>query len=213
MGRTLERRRAPLETPYGAGDIMTDQERKTYFDIWSKAVDTQMHFNEMCVRSRQFGLAFVSAALGVAVVLLSQQKGFAFTLTVSGFTIIVHVASLIGFASAMAMYAVKKLDLGVYHQMLRGAVNFGEDFEENYMKKLFDLEKGMTQAISHFSRHTDANVSIKEGRATYTGESKTTAKDKIEEFYKLTICFLIGAGLLLLLFPNFNPSAYTTTLQ
>ena len=44
--------------------------------IWEKAVDTQMHFNEMSVKSRQLGLTFVAAALGVAIVLLGQNKDF-----------------------------------------------------------------------------------------------------------------------------------------
>jgi L-ribulose-5-phosphate 3-epimerase UlaE len=34
--------------------------------IWEKAVDTQMHFNEMSVKSRQLGFTFIAAALGIA---------------------------------------------------------------------------------------------------------------------------------------------------
>jgi hypothetical protein len=37
-------------------------------EIWEKTLDTQMHFNEMSVRSRQLGLSFVVASLGVVVV-------------------------------------------------------------------------------------------------------------------------------------------------
>jgi hypothetical protein len=33
----------------------TDQQ-EIYVSIWAKVVDTQMHFNEMSVKSRQFGL-------------------------------------------------------------------------------------------------------------------------------------------------------------
>jgi hypothetical protein len=56
--------------------------------------------------------------------------------------------------------------------MLRGAVAFGEDFEENYMKEIFDLHKGMTQAISHFSRHQDAKVTTKGKKYDYSGSDK-----------------------------------------
>ena len=45
-----------------------------YITIWTKAVDTQMHFNEMSVKSRQLGLTFVAAALGLAIVLLSRHE-------------------------------------------------------------------------------------------------------------------------------------------
>lgn len=189
---------------------MTDgDERKIYFDIWSKAVDTQMHFNEMSVKSRQFGLAFVAAALGVAVVLLSQGKDFAISHTFGSIAVSVHVASLVAFASAFAMVAVRKLDLGVYHKMLRGAVTFGEDFEENYMKKMFNLEKGMTQAISHFSRYTDASATSKDGRYAYTGSNRVTAEDKLKQFYRWTITVLVLSGVLLLLFTS-NVSVLST---
>ena len=51
----------------------TDKEMAIYVQIWSKVVDTQMHFNEMCVKSRQLGLTFVAAALGIGLVLLSVR--------------------------------------------------------------------------------------------------------------------------------------------
>jgi hypothetical protein len=37
-------------------------QQKVYLAIWEKAVDTQMHFNEVSVKVRQFGLTFVAAA-------------------------------------------------------------------------------------------------------------------------------------------------------
>jgi hypothetical protein len=144
------------------------EQQEIYVAIWAKAVDTQMHFNEMAVKARQFGLAFVAAALGLGIVLLIRREEF--TLRVSflgGFDL--HMTVLIAFASAAALYAVRILDLNVYHKMLRGAVTFGEDFEQNYMKEIFALEKGMTQAVSHFSRHEDASVTMTDGKYTYCG--------------------------------------------
>jgi hypothetical protein len=44
--------------------------------IWEKTVETQMHFNEMSVKSRQLGFTFVAAALGVAAFLLSRGEDF-----------------------------------------------------------------------------------------------------------------------------------------
>lgn len=120
----------------------TDEEKQLYFSIWAKAVETQMHFNEMSVKSRQFGLAFVAAALGLAIVLFSRGEEFAFAVPIcGGFDL--HATVLIILASAFALYAVRILDINVYHKMLRGAVTFGEDFERTYMKDIFDLEKGI----------------------------------------------------------------------
>jgi hypothetical protein len=38
------------------------EDKQLYVSIWAKAVDTQMHLNEMSVKARQFGLAFVEAS-------------------------------------------------------------------------------------------------------------------------------------------------------
>jgi hypothetical protein len=43
-------------------DMSLDPEQHDrYISIWSKVIDTQMHFNEMAVKSRQLGLTFVAA--------------------------------------------------------------------------------------------------------------------------------------------------------
>ena len=176
-----------------------------YVAIWQKAVDTQMHFNEMSVKSRQLGLAFVAAALGVGIVLLSRGSDFAITQELWFLKFEVHVSVVIVLAAAFALAAVRILDLNVYHKMLRGAVTFGEDFEENYMKQIFLLEKGMTQAISHFSRFHDAGVTVKGTRYAYEGVIKESAEVKIRQFYRRSIqVLLISAVVLLLLTGHFE---------
>ena len=90
------------------------------------------------------------------------------------------------------------LDCDVYHKMLRGAVAFGEDFEQNYMKEIFSLQKGMTQAISHFSRHADANVKVQEnGKYFYCGNDAKNALSKIRRFYVVSIGALVVIAILL----------------
>ena len=180
----------------------TDKEMETYVQIWSKVVDTQMHFNEMCVKSRQFGLAFVTATLGLGVVLLSREGDFSLTLALIGFQITIHVSVFIVVAAAFALVAVQMLDLNVYHKMLRGAVTFGEDFEENYMKQIFDLDKGMTQAISHFSRHQDAAAKITAGKYEYTGKDRQNAEVRIRKFYKVAFRSLLGVAVALFIMTN-----------
>jgi hypothetical protein len=147
-----------------AGTAPADAVDSAYLEnivtVWAKAVDTQMHFNEMSVKSRQLGLTFVAAALGVAIFLFSRSgpdTRLMFDIVVAKHRLTVHVAELIILAAAAAVYAVKLLDLGVYHKMLRGAVAFGEDLEEAHLRRALHLNKGMTQAISHFSRYADPN--------------------------------------------------------
>lgn len=176
-----------------------------YIAIWAKAVETQMHFNEMSVKSRQLGLTFVAAALGVAVVLLSRNEDFLLSIDIYIISIKLHIAVLLILGACLALQAVRQLDLNVYHKMLRGAVAFGEDFEENYLKGIFNLEKGMTQAISHFSRYEDAStVKCDSGKFKYVGSIKSTAFDKIQNFYRRTTYFLLLAAIIFFVITNFN---------
>ena len=115
------------KTPDGS-DELQKAKIDAYIAIWTKAVDTQMHFNEMSAKSRQLGLTFVAAALGVSIVLLGRREDFALSIPFTDFGL--HISVLIFLATALAVYAVSILDLNVYHRMLRGAVTFGEDFEE-----------------------------------------------------------------------------------
>lgn len=185
------------------------EDRQQYIEIWSKAVETQMHFNEMQAKSRQLGLTFVTAALGVAIVLLSNGDDFAFQFTLGTKVYQLHVAVLLVLGACIALEAVKQLDLNVYHRMLRGAVAFGEDFENNYLKEVFDLQKGMTQSISHFSRCDNASVEVgDDGKNIYHGKKGLTAHSKIERFYNNTRMFLLIAAIILLIFTNLEPIIY-----
>ena len=103
---------------------LSEEQQEIYVSIWAKTIETQMHFNEMSVKSRQFGLAFVAAALGLGILLLSRGQEFAITISLfGGFKL--HATVLVILSGAFALYAVSLLDLNVYHKMLRGAVAFG----------------------------------------------------------------------------------------
>lgn len=142
---------------------------------------------------------FVAAALGVSAVLLSREEDFSYTLEIAGWIFSVHVSVLLVLVAMLGVYAVRTLDLGVYHKMLRGAVTFGEDLEENYIKgNFFELEMGMTQAISHFSRHSDASKTKSEtGKFQYSGGNEKSALDKIGMFYNVVLIFLFLSAVIL----------------
>lgn len=200
-------------------DDAIDKRNKLLIEIWKQAVDTQKHFNDMCVKSRQLGLTFLAASLGAALYLFIRAPGgtgegasasaaatsnYAFAMNICGHSIILHVSLAIIFASLAAVYAVKKLDLGVYHQMLRGAVYFGEDIEENHIKPLLGLRMGMTQAISHFSRNSDASVERQEdGRFEYFGSDEKHAGKKLEGFYGAIMVFLVLLAAAIFVATNF----------
>jgi len=205
--------------PTASDDDAIDKRNKLLIEIWKQAVDTQKHFNDMCVKSRQLGLTFVAASLGAALYLFIRAPGgtseganasaattsnYAFAMNIFGHSIILHVSLTIILAAFAAVYAVKKLDLGVYHQMLRGAVYFGEDIEEKHIKPLLGLRMGMTQAISHFSRNSDAAVKRQEdGRFEYFGNDKKHAGQKLEGFYRAIMGFLVLLGVAIFVATNF----------
>ena len=86
--------------------------------------------------------------------------------------------------------------------MLRGAVAFGEDLEEVHLRKMLGLNKGMTQAISHFSRNSDAKTSISEGKTVYQGTNQKNAGQKINRFYWVVILSLVACASLMFLIGN-----------
>ena len=156
----------------------------------------------MSGKSRQLGLTFVAGALGVGVVLLGRGEDFTLRFNIMEYNINLHITVVLFLVAIIALYAVRGLDVNVYHKMLRGAVTFGEDFEQNYMKKIFDLDKGMTQSISHFSRYSDAAATMDEnGRQRYSGKKRKSAENKIKAFYRNTATFLFFGAVILLAYP------------
>ena len=169
-------------------------------EIWEKAIDTQMHFNELSVKSRQLGLSFVVAALGLAIVLLTRQQDFLIEIPFGVYVLRTHVAGIIILVAAAALYAVKLLDLGVYHKMLRGAVTFGQEIENGSLRdEVMQTPLGMTEFVSLFSRHDDVRKKVTENETIYQGYGDTTAEKKINRFYHLTIGTLITIAVILII--------------
>lgn len=81
---------------------MEKDEREDYVAIWSKVVDTRMHFNDMCVKTSQFGLAFVAGALGVAIALI-REKQYAVPMKIGDHSLELHVTVFILLAGALVM--------------------------------------------------------------------------------------------------------------
>src|ERR1700757_4010384 len=63
----------PKAAPVG-GDDSVDNSNKLLVEIWKQSVETQKHFNDMCVKSRQLGLTFVAASLGAALYLFIRSN-------------------------------------------------------------------------------------------------------------------------------------------
>lgn len=174
--------------PAGPNQTPQSQTVELQLEIWKKAVDTQMHFNEMCVKSRQLGMTFVVAAIGLAVVLLSQGISFSIPFGLGEYEFQIHVSSVIVLVAAGGVFAVSRLDLGVYHRMLRGAVTFGMEFEDQVIRpKLMKTQLGMTEFITLFSRHHE----VREENGSWVGMDKEDAEKKLRKFYRFVIIVLL----------------------
>lgn len=163
--------------------------------IWERAVATQMHFNDMSARARQLGLTFVVATLGLVVVILGKEEPLVVKAAIGDYLYSTNVAGVLILISALGVLAVWRLDVGVYHHMLRGAVYFGEDIEKSYLSgDEIGYPEGMTALISRFSRFKDAER-LQSGE--YTGTKKRTASSKISWFYGIIFTTLIFLSLAL----------------
>ena len=161
--------------------------------VWERCIETQMHFAELSIKSRQIGMTVVGATLALAVVLYRADYQF----SVSVGSLEIPIASVLCWTAALVLYAIKLLDVGVYHQMLRGAVAFNEDFEQRNLLTLFGTEKGLTQAISFFSRHPGAH--LKEGKYFESrAQQVQKAGVRISTFYWIMITALAVAGIALI---------------
>jgi hypothetical protein len=168
-----------------------DRERKLLV-VWERAIQTQMHFAELSIKTRQVGMTVVGATLGLAIVL--HRAGFGFILSLGSYEF--PISSILCWTAAMVLFAIGLLDVGVYHRMLRGAVAFNEQFEQNNLLDLFRTEKGLTQAISFFSRNPNAALE-QNSFVLRGGRHPHYAGNRIIVFYFLMIVALVGAGIAL----------------
>src|SRR6266403_710720 len=111
----------PSKASIAADDDMVDKRNKLLIEIWKQAVETQKHFNDMCVKSRQLGLTFVAASLGAAFYLFIRSTPVgedgaashtisAYSFSIFGHLVVLHVSLAIIGAAAAAVSAVRHLD-------------------------------------------------------------------------------------------------------
>ncbi|KAA5804673.1 hypothetical protein F1654_01320 [Alkalicaulis satelles] len=160
-------------------------------EAWKQVIQTQMHFNDLSVRSRQLGLTFVVATLGLSVVIVLQFPDAGLN-SMGRFW---HVSGFLTAACILAIMAVRTLDLGVYHRMLRGSVAFQQAADAKGLSQdLFGMPDGMTKYISAYSRSEGASF---DDAGKVSMGSVRTAANKVSLFYWSTKGFLLAVTLLI----------------
>src|SRR3954447_810658 len=104
----------------GSKDAPLNDREDKLLRVWERAIQTQMHFAELSIKTRQIGMTVVGATLGLAIVLARSDASF--NITFYGYSL--PITSVLCWISALVLSAIWILDVTVYHQMLRGAVAF-----------------------------------------------------------------------------------------
>lgn len=133
-------------------------------EIWKKIVDTQIHFNDLQLRIRNMAITALGVVLGVVGVVSRD-----------GLTFAVGIPLLI---LALGMWgAFWFMDDIWYHRLLRGAVNAGQEAENEIMKEAGI--GGLTNAIGAASPIVVCGKSLH-------------SKDKMRLFYLVGAIFISG---------------------
>jgi hypothetical protein len=132
--------------------------------VWEKTVDVQMHFNELQMKIRNFGILLVSAIVGVAGIALKEHTSIG--LKMFGYYWSGNLTSVLFLVAAACWLCFYFMDLFWYHPLLIGAVRHGATIEKALMKRMPSITLGDTiskesaMKIGEVELHSDDKSSI-----------------------------------------------------
>jgi FMN phosphatase YigB (HAD superfamily) len=125
--------------------IETDNGRvKNALETWKKCIDVQQHFNDLCLRIRNFAITVVGAL--IAAVAFTYQYGL--ETEVSGYKFAAGLGFVVAAIFAWGGFAF--MDRFWYHLLLRGAVAHASKLEDQFSRLIPGI--GLTNEISDASR-------------------------------------------------------------
>jgi hypothetical protein len=163
--------------------------RKEVLDAWKYIVGVQMHFNQMVMQVRNFGITLVVASIGAAGFAIKEGV----TTTVQGHRI--SVSSLLVLGGLVGWIAFYLLDRWYYHMLLVGAVAKATEIERAVRSTMPYIDVG--EAITHYSRV----------RFRQLGGAELRARDKLDAFYHLIAVLLAATVYLTANLPSTLPHA------
>jgi len=97
-------------------------------EVWKQSIDVQKHFNEICMRIRNFYISFVTGLFALIGVLITNiDKPF---FRIGNYD--VHITLPVFVAIVIATYLFYFIDLHWYHRLLKGAVINALELEKKY---------------------------------------------------------------------------------
>ena len=148
---------------------------KSILVVWEKAIDLQMHFNEMCMNLRRTAMSTLGALLATSAIAFR----FGGQILISGKSVSIAIIFLgIAFFVWMSFYF---MDRYWYHALLRATVSYAEGLSDPAHKAGLTVSLDMSAQIRQ-ANHKSLNMS---------------GAGKINLFYWLVAAVLLAACALL----------------
>jgi hypothetical protein len=112
-------------------------------EYWKQIAAIQIHFNDMCIRTRWLCLTGIATLLGAAAI--AEKEDITFSLP---FQWSVSLPTVLVVISLMVLLALWFLDLHYYYRMLIATVEYAENFEKQMLPDLGIEGKGISTYIS-----------------------------------------------------------------
>lgn len=123
-------------------DYRDKKEVRDYQDeirIWEKVIETQKHFNDLCLKVRSVAISILGVLLGAAGISFRLASSSQAPIIFIGIAIIVWIAFYV-------------MDRYWHHELLRGAVKHGKKIEKKLRKEIPSIALTYTiQKQSHAS--------------------------------------------------------------
>lgn len=157
--------------------------------VWEKTVDVQQHFNDLCLRIRNYAIALLTAVLAFSA--LTLKEGY--VVKVKNHSI--PLASILMISAVVPLVAFLLMDLFWYHRLLLGAVRNG-----------LNIEKTVKRVIPGIQLTTE----IGNASPFYVFKWEIHSNLKLLFFYGLMVLFLVIAAVAVWCGHNYVEASDTT---
>ena len=127
-----------------------DENARIALEAWKKVVQTQEHFNEICMKVRTLYATVLAAILSLYGVFLKDQQSHRVSVSDVSFDPILAICFSIIVVTTLFYF----VDKGWYHRLLLGAVSQGAEIERKWKSVLPEIQLG-----TKISEHSPVDLS------------------------------------------------------
>ncbi|NOJ46051.1 hypothetical protein [Bradyrhizobium archetypum] len=112
----------------GLDDKLSSERLRGRVEYWKQIASIQMHFNDMCIRTRWLGLTAIATLFAAAAVAARENTKFSVPFDLISPVGLPTILMMVSFVLLLALWF---LDRRYYYKMLIAAVDYGERFEKH----------------------------------------------------------------------------------